>query len=162
MTKLRRAEKEIKDKSEVDEILRLAYVGRLGTCLDGEPYVVPLSFAYDGCRIIFHGPVEGKKMTVIAGNPRVCFEVDEYELIPGGTSCEYSFRYRSVVAKGIARVVQDPEIRLEGLKLLVEKYAPGKSDEITKERLGSFRNLTIVEIEIKEMTGKTSPVSLSP
>lgn len=159
MTKLRRAEKEIKDRSEVEEILRTAIVGRLGTCLDGEPYVVPLSFAYDGGRIVFHGPLEGKKMTDIAGNSRVCFEVDEYEIMPGRTSCEYSFKYRSVVANGVARIIQDPERRLEGLKLVVEKYAPGKSDEITPERLASFRNLAVVEIEIKEMTGKTSPVS---
>ena len=157
--KLRRAEKEIKDRSEVEEILRKALVGRLGTCIDGKPYVVPLSFAYDEDRIIFHGPSEGKKMTDIAGNSRVCFEVDEYELIPGGTSCEYSFKYRSVVANGVARVLQDPERRIEGLKLLVEKYAPGKGDEITPERLAGSRNLTIVEIEVEEITGKTSPVS---
>jgi nitroimidazol reductase NimA-like FMN-containing flavoprotein (pyridoxamine 5'-phosphate oxidase superfamily) len=162
MTKLRRAEKEIKDRSEVEEIFRTAYVGRLGTCLDGEPYVIPLSFAYDGGRIVFHGPSEGKKMTDIAGNPRVCFEVDEYELMPGGTSCEYSFKYRSVVANGVAKVVQDPERRLEWLRFLVEKYAPGRGDEITPERLASSRNLTVVEIEIEEMTGKTSPVSHSP
>ena len=76
MTGLRRKDKEIKDRAEIEEVLREAQVGRLGTSVDGQPYVVPLSFAYHDGNIIFHGAREGKKMEDIARNPRVCFEVD--------------------------------------------------------------------------------------
>jgi len=157
MAGLRRADKEIRDRAEVDAVLREAMVGRLGTCSDGRPYVVPLSFAYHEGKIYFHGAVEGKKMADISRNPRVCFEVDESELVPAEDPCNFNFRYRSVIADGKARVIEDPAERLAALRLLVEKYAPGKGGTLTEERVRGSASLAVVEIKIEEMAGKKSP-----
>lgn len=157
MTSLRRADKEIKDPREVEAVLREAEVGRLGTCVDGRPYVVPLSFAYRDGRILFHGAAEGKKMRDIAMNPRVCFEVDVAELLPAENPCNFNFRYRSVIANGTARVIEDEEGRIEDLKLIVEKYAPGMGDRLGVDDVERFKNLAVVEITIDEMVGKKSP-----
>jgi len=157
MTGLRRTDKEIKDPREIEAVLREAEVGRLGTCVDGRPYVVPLSFAYRDGRILFHGAAEGKKLREIARNPMVCFEVDVAELLPAENPCNYNFRYRSVIANGNARVIEDEEGRIEGLKLIVEKYAPGMGDRMKKETVDRLKNLAVVEIKIDEMVGKKSP-----
>ncbi len=157
MTGLRRAEKEIKDPVEVEAVLVEAEVGRLGTCAGGRPYVVPLSFAYSNGRILFHGAAEGRKMRDIARNPRVCFEVDVAELLPAEDPCNYNFRYRSVVAEGTARVIEGEDERIEGLRMIVEKYAPGTGDRITGETVGRFKDLAVVEIKIDEMVGKKNP-----
>ncbi|UCD44195.1 MAG: pyridoxamine 5'-phosphate oxidase family protein [Candidatus Bathyarchaeota archaeon] len=158
MTGLRRADKEITDRGEVEQVLREAQVGRLGTSVEGRPYVVPLSFVYHEGAIIFHGAGEGKKMAEIARNPRVCFEVDAAELIPSDNPCNFNFRYRSVIANGMAKILEDdPEERLRCLRLLVEKYAPGMGSAMTAERMASFEGLAVVEIAVDEMTGKRSP-----
>jgi hypothetical protein len=157
MTSLRRADKEIKAPGEVEAVLMEAEVGRLGTCADGLPYVVPLSYAYSDGRILFHGASEGKKMREIARNPRVCFEVDVAELMPAEDPCNFNFRYRSVIANGTARVIEDVDERIDGLKLIVEKYAPGMGDRITEETIDRLKNLAVVEIKIDEMVGKKSP-----
>jgi nitroimidazol reductase NimA-like FMN-containing flavoprotein (pyridoxamine 5'-phosphate oxidase superfamily) len=157
MTRLRRADKEIKDPREVEVVLKEAEVGRLGTCVDGRPYVVPLSFAYRDGRILFHGAAEGKKMTDITRNPRVCFEVDVAELLPSENPCNFNFRYRSVIANGTARVIENEEERIEDLKLIVEKYAPGMGDRLGVDDMERFKNLAVVEITIDEMVGKKSP-----
>ncbi|RLI09007.1 pyridoxamine 5'-phosphate oxidase family protein [Candidatus Bathyarchaeota archaeon] len=157
MTRLRRADKEIRDPREVEAVLREAEVGRLGTCANGEPYVVPLSFVYHEGRILFHGARQGKKMENIARNPRVCFEVDLGEVMPAEDPCSFNYRYRSVIAVGTARIIDDPRKRVEALRLLVEKYAPGKGAQLTEERVRSFKNLAVVEIIIDEMVGKRSP-----
>jgi nitroimidazol reductase NimA-like FMN-containing flavoprotein (pyridoxamine 5'-phosphate oxidase superfamily) len=153
---MRRKDKEMGDKAEVEEMLMGAEVGRLATCVNDEPYVVPLSFVYRDGRIIVHGAAEGRRMENIARNPRVCFEVDEAELMPSDDPCKYNYRYRSVVASGRAMVIEDPGARLEALRLLVEKYAPGKGGMLTPERLRGSR-LALVEIEVYEMVGKRSP-----
>jgi nitroimidazol reductase NimA-like FMN-containing flavoprotein (pyridoxamine 5'-phosphate oxidase superfamily) len=158
MTVLRRPDKEIKERGEVEAILRVADVGRLGTCVDSEPYVVPLSFVYHEGKILFHGARLGKKMGNIARNPRVCFEVDEGEVIPADEPCNFSYRYRSVIASGMARIIVDPSEMVEAFRFLVEKYAPGKGADLTEERVRSFKNLAVVEIMIDEMVGKKSPV----
>lgn len=157
MSSLRRADKEITDPTEVEAVLREAAVGRLATCVDGEPYVVPLSYVYNDGKIFFHGAAQGKKMRDLAKNNRVCFEVDISELMHANDPCDYNFRYRSVIANGTARVIQNPEEKLKALRLLIEKYAPGKAGKLTPERLFSFKSLAVVEIKIEEMTGKRSP-----
>ena len=90
MTSLRRPDKEMKDRAEVEKALREAEVGRLGTSVDGQPYVVPLSFAYHDGKIVFHGAKIGKKMENIARNPEVCFEVDTSEIIPADDPCRFT------------------------------------------------------------------------
>ena len=81
MNVMHRPEKEIRDRGEIEAVLREAEVGRLGTCSGGEPYVVPLQFAYHDGRVVFHCARRGKKLENIARNPRVCFEVDSGEVI---------------------------------------------------------------------------------
>jgi nitroimidazol reductase NimA-like FMN-containing flavoprotein (pyridoxamine 5'-phosphate oxidase superfamily) len=157
MTGLRRADKEITDRGEVEEVLKEAQVGRLGTCVDGRPYVVPLSFVYHDGTIIFHGAGEGKKIAEIVRNPRVCFEVDAAELMPSVNPCNFNFKYRSVIANGTARILEGPEERRRCLGLLVDKYAPGKGSAMTAERMAAFKGLAVVEIKVEEMTGKRSP-----
>jgi nitroimidazol reductase NimA-like FMN-containing flavoprotein (pyridoxamine 5'-phosphate oxidase superfamily) len=157
MAGLRRADKEIRDRAEIEAVLGEAEVGRLGTCVDGTPYVVPLSFVYHDGSIYFHGAGDGKKMGEITRNPRVCFEVDTAELVPAEDPCDFNFRYMSVIADGTAKVIEDPVEKLAALKLLVEKYAPGKGEMLTKERVKGSKNLAVVEIAIEEMTGKKSP-----
>ncbi len=156
MAGLRRADKEIRNRVEVETILKEASVGRLGTCSEGRPYVVPLSFVYHEGKIYFHGASEGKKMADIAQNPKVCFEVDESELIPAEDPCNFNFRYRSVIADGTAKVIEDPAERLTALRLLVEKYAPGKGGTLTEQRIRNSASIAVVEITIEEMVGKKS------
>ena len=155
---MQRQEKEIRDRGEIESILEEAEIGRLGTCSGGEPYIVPLSFAYRDGRIVFHCARRGKKLDNIAKNPRVCFEVDEGEAIPAEKPCNFSYRYRSVIAYGEARVSTDPKKMVEALMLLVDKYASRvMSNQITEETVLKYENLAVVEITIDEMTGKKSP-----
>ena len=157
MTGLTRKDKEITDKTEIEAILREATVGRLGTSTDDTPYVVPVSYVYDDGKIIIHGAKQGKKMEAIASNPRVCLEVDTSDIITSDDPCNYSYRYKSVIANGTAKILEDPNEKLVGLRRLTEKYALGKGSTLTEEHLKKNSNLNVVEITIHEMVGKKSP-----
>jgi len=157
MSGMRRREKEITDKVVVEEIFRQNEVGRLATAVEGEPYIVPMNFAYISDKIYLHSHKDGKKIKDIQQNPRVCFEVDSGEIITGENPCDYSWRYRSAVAYGKAKVVESEEERLKALRLISEKYSFGKGKLITPELMEKFGHLWIVEIDIDRMTGKQSP-----
>jgi len=153
-----RSEKAIRDREEMESFLREVEIGRLGTCVDGKPYVVPLSFAYHKGKIVFHCAKRGKKLDNIAKNPQVCFEVDMGEVILDEKPCRFSVRYKSVIAYGTARVYNDPDKMIEVLRLIVDKYAKkGMSSQLTKEDVLRYENLAVVEITVDEMTGKKSP-----
>jgi len=63
------------NEQQINNILTSQLIGRLACCEDKYPYIVPITFAYDGNYIYGHS-YEGKKMEVLRKNPNVCFEVD--------------------------------------------------------------------------------------
>jgi nitroimidazol reductase NimA-like FMN-containing flavoprotein (pyridoxamine 5'-phosphate oxidase superfamily) len=154
---MRRKDKEIKEKPIIEEILRQNQVGRLGTCVNGVPYVVPMNYAYSNDRIYLHSHKEGKKVQDIRSNPNVCFEVDEGEIIKGDKPCDYSWKYYSVILNGEARIISDLDEKMEALKVISNKYAFGKSNLITKEIVEKEISLIVIVIDVQSMSGKRSP-----
>jgi nitroimidazol reductase NimA-like FMN-containing flavoprotein (pyridoxamine 5'-phosphate oxidase superfamily) len=65
-------------REQVDELLHEQFVARIGCQADGEIYVVPIIYAYDG-EAFYVASVEGRKIDAMRAEPRVCFEVDRYE-----------------------------------------------------------------------------------
>ena len=157
MSTMRREDKAIKEKAVLEEILRENHVGRLGTAVDGRPYVVPMNFVYTKDRITLHTHRDGKKVKDIRRNPQVCFEVDGGEIVEGDDPCNYSWTYLSVIANGTARLIEDPEEKLKALRLLSDKYAFGKGRRLDLEKVNKFKDLLVIEIIVDEMTGKKSP-----
>lgn len=161
MGKLRRQDKEITDKAEIEEILAQARVGRLGTCLDGIPYIIPVNFVHDSGKIFFHSAHEGRKVTNITANPNVCFEVDEAgDVIAREPICRSSTTYRSVIASGQARQVSETNAKLYALRKMAKKYAPNLSHDAITE--ATMKAATVFEIDIKDICAKRSPVRPGP
>jgi len=62
-------------KQQIENILLSQVMGRLA-CSDGkQPYVVPVTYTYDG-EYIYGQTNEGTKLNILRKNPLVCFEVD--------------------------------------------------------------------------------------
>jgi nitroimidazol reductase NimA-like FMN-containing flavoprotein (pyridoxamine 5'-phosphate oxidase superfamily) len=63
------------DRMQIDHFLLSQAVGRIA-CTDGKrPYIVPVTYIYDGKDIIGQAK-EGMKVNMMRANPNVCFEVD--------------------------------------------------------------------------------------
>jgi nitroimidazol reductase NimA-like FMN-containing flavoprotein (pyridoxamine 5'-phosphate oxidase superfamily) len=66
-------------EAECLEVLSRVTVGRLGCAHDGQPYVVPISFYYDGTASLYSFSTVGQKIQWMQQNPKVCLEVDHVE-----------------------------------------------------------------------------------
>ena len=61
--------------AQINNILSSQVVGRLA-CTDGaQPYIVPVTYCYDG-KYIYGQTNEGTKLKMLRQNPNVCFEID--------------------------------------------------------------------------------------
>ena len=128
-------------------------VGRLAMDNNGKPYIVPLHYLYETGKIYFHSRKDGLKISCLLANPRVCFEVDELISISrGAIACNFSTNYRSVLAFGTARIMEESAEKAAVTNRLVEKYAQGNSFKAPSEE--AIANVAIVEISVTEMTGK--------
>ena len=93
-------------------LLRGGRVARLGVVACGEPYVVPVNYAFDGEYVYFHS-LPGRKVEAVREEPRVCVQVDDIQ----GDYC-----WRSVNAFGRCEEVRDGAGRAHALRLLLSLF----------------------------------------
>lgn len=63
------------DNTQIRNVLSSQVLGRLA-CTDGvHPYIVPVTYSYDG-EYIYGQTCEGAKLNILRKNPHVCFEAD--------------------------------------------------------------------------------------
>lgn len=93
-------------------LLRKGRIGRLGCVVDGEPYVVPVSYFFDGeCALIHSLP--GRKINAMRAHPRVCLQVDEIE---------DEFDWKSVIAFGTYEEITNADERSRAINRLLSRF----------------------------------------
>ena len=60
---------------QINNVLSSQVLGRLACTNNKEPYIVPLTYTYDG-DYLYGQMKKGKKLKMLRKNPNVCFEVD--------------------------------------------------------------------------------------
>jgi len=148
---MRRKEREIKDKAEIERIIQEALVCRVALSDGDSPYVFPVCFGFKDGTIYFHSAQEGKKIEILRKNSKVCFEMDiDIELVEGEKGCEWGIRYSSVIGFGTASFVEDIEEKKKALHVLLGHYSD-KSYEFSEL---SLNEVAIIKIRVESMTGK--------
>lgn len=151
---MRRKERQIENRADIDAFINRSPVCRLGMVDDDMPYIVPMSFGYDGHAFYFHSALKGRKIDVLKRNPRVCFELDESgDLIRGEKACSWSVLFRSVIGTGRAEFIEDDSEKRRALDVLMNHY----SEEAPKEFAYSDKALKAVcifRVVIETITGK--------
>ncbi len=149
---MRKAEREIKDRAEVEDILRRAQIVHLAMVDDGKPYVVPMNFGYADGALYMHCATEGRKIEVLRRNPSVCFAVHvDYEvLVNDDAACKSTSKYRSVIGCGRATLVTGAEAKVRGLDVIMGTFGEGPFEysEAALERT------LVIRVDVESMTGK--------
>ena len=151
---MRRTDKEIRSREEIDEIIRGSDVCRIAMAMDNMPYIVPVSFGYDGESIYLHTAREGKKIDHFKNNHNICFEFERNVTLfrDPDTACKWSFSYESVIGFGKIFELESLEQREVGLNKIMSHYS-GKEWVFGEDKL---KNIHVWKIEIASMTGKRS------
>jgi nitroimidazol reductase NimA-like FMN-containing flavoprotein (pyridoxamine 5'-phosphate oxidase superfamily) len=151
---VRRTEKEIKSKKEIEMILHKATICRVGFVDNNIPYIVPMYFGYKDSCLYFHSATLGRKIDLIRKNNVVCFEVDiNHQITNTGVPCNWSSKYQSIIGYGKAFLIEDLHEKREALNVIIEHYSPGTTYQYPEEKV---REIAIIKIKIESMTGKQS------
>ena len=88
----------ITDPTQIEEIIRKCPYCIVGiTDLEGNPYAVPMNFAYQDGVIYLHSGPEGSKVEMVTKHPQVCITFCEgHELVymHRQVACSYSMKSR--------------------------------------------------------------------
>ncbi|MEX1357229.1 MAG: pyridoxamine 5'-phosphate oxidase family protein [Gaiellaceae bacterium] len=129
---------------EIEELLGSQVVGRIGCHAGGVTYVVPVIYALaEGC--VYVASVEGQKIRMMRENPRVCFEVDEYD---GAGS------WRSVIADGLYEELDEAGAE-KALALLAARFeGGGEEGRGRRQRAAGGAPTVCFRIRIAQATGR--------
>ncbi len=150
---MRRKEKEITNREDIENILRQSKVCRLAMVDEDKPYMVPMNFGYsDGC-LFFHCAKQGRKIDLIKKNPNICFEVDELiRLKKASLACDWGIDFKSVIGSGKAQFIEDSKEKILALNTIMSQYS-GRTFEYPDEML---EKTCVIKVVIDEMAGKQS------
>ena len=135
------------------EVLSRGTSGVLALLGDGGwPYAVPMSYAFDGEKLYFHCAREGHKLDAIRREARASFcVVDRDEVVPE----EYTTYFRSVIAFGRVRILEDEAQMRAAIELLARRYFPQDSAENRRRAIErEWAGLCMLEMDIEHMSGK--------
>lgn len=145
----------ITDPIEIEEIIRKCAYCNVGiTDLEGNPYVIPMNFAYTHGTIYLHSGPEGGKLKMLGRNPHVCITFCEgHELVYQHKSiaCSYSMKSRSVICRGKVHFLESMEEKRRALDVFMKHY--------TRNECGyadpSVRNVIVWEVKVEDITCKS-------
>lgn len=140
-------------REECEAVLRRGTSGVLAVTGDGGwPYAVPLSYAYAEGKLLFHCAKEGHKLDALRRDGRASFcVIDQDQVIPE----KYTTAYRSVIAFGTVRILEDGAELREAAEVLGRRYYPGgTAEELEAEVSGTMARLRALEMTVEHITGK--------
>ena len=149
-------------------------VGRVASIDEqGYPQIIPMNFVYvkkdfidtqsDNKNIgavYMHSHPIGEKIENIKRNSKVGFEVDSYVcFLPSyyfhpTDASQADTLYISVVIKGNAAIVQDPDEKANALNALMKKYQKEGGYESLSSKMGSVREVTVLKVVPDQIRGK--------
>ncbi|MBS1927433.1 MAG: pyridoxamine 5'-phosphate oxidase family protein [Chitinophagaceae bacterium] len=107
------------NNEEIETLLHNQVIARLAIVYGNKPYVVPISYAYDGT-FIYGFAKEGLKMEMMRKNPNVCIEVENTENIAN---------WQSVISWGQFEELKSGRDRKYALEVLNKRILPVLNSE---------------------------------
>lgn len=137
-------------QEETEQLLGSATSGVLALLgEDGYPYAVPLSHLYRSGKLYFHCAMEGHKIDAIRQHDKASFcVVVQDKVVPE----DFTTHYRSVIAFGRIRIVEDEVEKRAAITALAERFSPGIDPR--KAIDGAMGHMHILALEIEQLTGK--------
>jgi nitroimidazol reductase NimA-like FMN-containing flavoprotein (pyridoxamine 5'-phosphate oxidase superfamily) len=148
---MRRSDREIADRAEIDELLRAGRIMHLALSDDNVPFLVPLFYAYDGKAVYFHSAQAGTKIDILKRNNLVRFEVlSELGIIEADSACDFEAKHRTVIGLGRASFVEGEDEKAAILDMIVGRFTDRRF-EYPKENL---KRTCVIRIDIESIKGK--------
>jgi nitroimidazol reductase NimA-like FMN-containing flavoprotein (pyridoxamine 5'-phosphate oxidase superfamily) len=136
-------------------ILDEGLVCQVGFAIDGQPYVIPTTYARIGDQLYLHGSAASRMLRTLAGSVPVCVTVTLLDgLVLARSAFHHSMNYRSVVALGTATEVVDPKERLAALEAIVEHVRPGRWHDVRPPSEQELRATSVLRLPLTEASAK--------
>jgi uncharacterized protein len=143
------------DRERINQILDEGFICHVGFAVDGRPFVIPTGYARMGEKLFIHGSQASRMLRTVGQGIDVCLTVTLIDgLVLARSAFHHSMNYRSVVVFGNARVVDNPEEKLEALRALSDHMIPGRWDDVREPTERELQSTTVLSLPLSEASAK--------
>jgi uncharacterized protein len=142
------------DRTALYEVLDAGMICHLGVIVDGTPTVIPTGYGRVGDTLFLHGSTANRSLLgAIAAE--VCVTVTHLDgVVLARSIFHHSINYRSAVIYGTPRVVDDQEEKLDALRAISERLAPGQWDVVRTPSKKELAATIVVAVPLEEASVK--------
>ncbi|TMA59818.1 MAG: pyridoxamine 5'-phosphate oxidase family protein [Deltaproteobacteria bacterium] len=143
------------DRATMDAILDEGLVCHLGFVHDGQPFVLPTTYARVEDALYVHGSAASRMLRGLRDGIPVSATVTLLDgLVLARSAFHHSMNYRWVVILGVATEVTGPDERLRALAAIVEHVAPGRWAEVRPPNERELKATMVLRLPIAEASAK--------
>jgi nitroimidazol reductase NimA-like FMN-containing flavoprotein (pyridoxamine 5'-phosphate oxidase superfamily) len=143
------------DPGTIYAILDAAFLAHVGFCVNSQPFVIPTLYGRDGDKLYLHGSAASRMLRELETGVAACVNVTLVDgLVLARSEFHHSMNYRSVVAFGTARKINDPERKLEALRVISEHLIAGRWDDVREPNEKELKATIALEFSIEEASAK--------
>ena len=162
-TRVRRLpEKAATDRSALHEVLDAGLVAHVAVTDNSgpngaaQPYILPVAYARDGERVLFHGSTGSRLFRSLADGAPTCFTVTLLDgLVVARSAFESSMNYRGAMVLGTSRMLPESE-KEAALERITEHLMPGRWKELRAPKRRELAATVVLSLPLTEASVKIS------
>ena len=155
-TELRRLpDRGSRDSETIHAILDAAFLAHVGFGVNGQPFVIPTLYGREADTLYLHGSSASRMLRQLETGVPACVNVTLVDgLVLARSAFHHSMNYRSVVAFGTARKINEPELKTRALRVISEHVIAGRWNDVREPNEKELKATTVLEFSIDEASAK--------
>ena len=145
------------DRATVHAILDAGLVAHVAFVQEGAPVVVPMIYGRVDETLYLHGARKARVIRLLERTERTCLNVTLLDgLVLARSAFNSSMHYRSATVFGTPQLVEDPDAKLEALRVISEQSMPGRWNELRAPHEREISMTGVIRLDIDSASAKVS------
>jgi len=143
------------ETEKIHQILDAGFLAHIGFCANGQPFVIPTLYGRDGDKLYLHGSAASRMLRELDSGVAACVTVTLVDaLVLARSAFHHSMNYRSVVAFGTARKIDDQDRKSAALRVISDHLIAGRWNEVREPNEKELKATAVLEFTIEEASAK--------
>ncbi len=145
------------DRATVHAVLDAGLVAHVAFTQEDTPVVVPMIYGRVGESLYLHGARKARVIRLLERTDRACVNVTLVDgIVLARSAFNSSMHYRSATVFGAPGLVEEPDAKLEALRVISEHSMPGRWDELRAPHEREIKMTGVIRLDIESASAKIS------
>ena len=143
------------DHATVHALLDSAALCHVSYVIEGQPYCTPTLYWREGTTLYWHGSSASRMLRNLSEGQPACLTVTHLDsLVLARSAFHHSADYRSVMAFGHARLIEDQTDKSRALTMMVDRLFPGRTATLRPTTEQELKATSVVTMDIEKASAK--------